>query len=288
MESYFQKIKRLNEQYCYKDIEVDGAVYHYLIAGESNSDVIVLLNGGMNSHEMWVDFIEHLSRKYRVINFDYPREHTTIKDTANGVIHFLNTLGIKECYLTGASFGGYMAQAIARKKPDMIKGMFLHATGTMDADTIREFRKKYFLAPILMVYMKHCNYDKRFKPLIIKSMDKYTKSESAEAQAYIHDMAVLIARDYTREKDMHITSLLVDIMHQEAVTYKDFSSIRTVVMILPSNDFFTPKQQESLKTVFPQADVVEIEGGHTSTITRAGEFAELIDKTISDTTAALC
>ena len=66
MESYFEKIKRLNELYCYKDIKVDGAIFHYIIAGEANLDVIVLLNGGMNSHEMWVDFIEHLSRKYKV------------------------------------------------------------------------------------------------------------------------------------------------------------------------------------------------------------------------------
>jgi len=283
MESYFEKIKRLNELYCYKDIKVDGAIFHYIIAGEANLDVIVLLNGGMNSHEMWVDFIEHLSRKYKVVNFDYPREFTTIKDTAEGIIRFLSTLGIKECYLTGASFGGYMAQAIARKRPDMIKGMFLHATGTMDSATIRGFRKKYFLAPILMTYMKHCNYDKRFKPLIIKSMDKYTKDECTEVQNYIHEMAVLIAKDYTREKDIHITSLLVDIMHQKPVTSEDFSSIRPVVMILPSNDFFTTKQQENLKSVFPQAKVVEIEGGHMSTITRADEFAELIDKTISDT-----
>ena len=61
METYFEKVKRLNTTYIYKDIEVDGAKYHYLIAGESDSEVIVLLNGGMNSHEMWVDFIEHLS-----------------------------------------------------------------------------------------------------------------------------------------------------------------------------------------------------------------------------------
>ena len=96
-------------------------------------------------------------------------------------------------------------------------------------------------------------------------------------------LSVKLTKDYTREKDIHITSLLVDIMYQKPVTSEDFSSIRPVVMILPSNDFFTPKQQENLKSVFPQAKVVEIEGGHMSTITRADEFAELIDKTISDT-----
>ena len=282
METYFEKVKRLNTTYIYKDIEVDGAKYHYLIAGESDSEVIVLLNGGMNSHEMWVDFIEHLSHKYRVINFDYPTELKTIRDVAAGIIRFLDELGVTECYLTGASFGGYMAQAIAREKPDMVKGMFLHATGAMDEDTIKDFRRKYFFAPLLLLYMKHCNYDKRFKPLIIKSMDKYTVSENSEVQKYIHDMAVMIADGYTREKDLHITSLLVDIMHQEPVTSKEFSSIRPVVMILPSNDFFTSKQQENLKSVFPQAQVVRIEGGHMSTITRAGEFADLIDKTINN------
>lgn len=281
METYLEKIQRLNKSYTYKDMDVDGITYNYLVAGDSNKEVITLLNGGMNSHEMWVDFIEHLSRKYRVISFDYPKELKTIKETAAGIIKLLNSLGITECYFTGASFGGYMAQAIARERSDMVKGLFLHATGTMDVDTIKDFRKKYFLAPLLMFYMKHCNYDKRFKPLIIKSMDKYTVKESAEVKAYIHDMAVIIADKYTREKDVHATSLLMDIMNQKPVTSNDFSSISPVVMILPSDDFFTSKQQENLKSVFPQAQVVCIEGGHMSTITRAGEFTALIDKTIS-------
>ena len=197
METYLEKVKRLNKSYNYQDIDVDGITYHYLIAGEPNHEVIALLNGGMNSHEMWVDFIEHLSQKYRVISFDYPRELKTINETAAGIIKFLTSLGITECYFTGASFGGYMAQEIAR------------------------------------------------------------------------------------EKDIHVTSLLMDIMNQKPVTASDFSSISQVVMILPSDDFFTAKQQDNLKSVFPQAHVVCIEGGHMSTITRAEEFVALIDKTIS-------
>ena len=39
METYCEKINRLNESYTYKDVEIDGAVFHYLIVGEPKTNL---------------------------------------------------------------------------------------------------------------------------------------------------------------------------------------------------------------------------------------------------------
>ena len=44
METYLEKIQRLNKSYTYKDMDVDGITYNYLVAGDLNKEVITLLN----------------------------------------------------------------------------------------------------------------------------------------------------------------------------------------------------------------------------------------------------
>lgn len=45
----------------------------YVVIGPQRGRTLVLLNGGMNTLEMWMDYAEDLSRDYQVLLFDYPR-----------------------------------------------------------------------------------------------------------------------------------------------------------------------------------------------------------------------
>lgn len=40
--------------------------------------------------------------------------------------------------------------------------------GGMDANTLKSLKRKYFFAPLMLWYMKHCNYEK-LKPTLIKA-----------------------------------------------------------------------------------------------------------------------
>ena len=83
---------------------------------------------------------------------------------------FFEKLGIKEPVFIGASDGG------------------------MDAETIKSLRKKYFLAPLMLFYMKHCNYEK-LKPKLIKVGMGHSRNESKEELAYAKDMFETIFKD---------------------------------------------------------------------------------------------
>ena len=76
----------------------------------------------------------------------------------------------------------------------------------MDENTLKSLKRKYFLAPLMLWYMKHCNYEK-LKPKLIKAGMSHIRNESAEEIAYAQDMFETIFKDYKQEKDVILRRL---------------------------------------------------------------------------------
>ena len=114
-----------------------------------------------------------------------------------------------------------VAQIYAQKYPGAAGGLILISTGGMDAATLRSLRRKYFLAPLMLWYMKRCDYE-RLKPRLISTGMSHLRDEGPEEIACARDMFETIFKDYTREKDVHISGLLADLMNQRPVTAADF------------------------------------------------------------------
>ena len=90
----------------------------------------------------------------------------------------------------------------------------------------------------MLWYMKHCNYEK-LKPRLIKAGMSHLRNESAEEVAYAQNMFETIFKDYPQAKDVHISSLLADLMNQKPVIAADFEALKgKLLLILPDQDFF--------------------------------------------------
>ena len=200
---------------------VDGAVFRYVLVGREGARTLVFLNGGMNTLEMWMDYVDALSDDYQVLLFDYPQALRTNQALAAGLRAFFDRLGVEKPIFIGASDGGMDAQIYAQKYPGAAGGLILISTGGMDAATLRSLRRKYFLAPLMLWYMKRCN-DERLKPRLISAGLSHLRDEGPEEIACARDMFETIFKDYTREKDVHISGLLADLMNQRPVTAADF------------------------------------------------------------------
>lgn len=148
-------------------------------------------------------------------------------------------------------------------------------------DSLRRFRlegleKKYRLAPLMLWYMKHCNYEK-LKPKLIRASMRHIRNESAEEIAYARDMFETIFKDYKQEKDVHISGLLADVMNQTPVTEADFAALEgRILLILPDQDFFSGKMQQDLVRLMHSPKITYISGGHLSTVLRADAFVRAI------------
>ena len=273
---YSEKVKLFTAAHPCENITVDGAHFRYILDGKTNDRTLVFLNGGMNTLEMWMDYVDRLSDDFCVLLFDYPQELRTNQELVTGMHAFFKELNIKDPIFVGASDGGMVSQIYVQKYPGETGGLILISTGGMDANTLKSLKKKYFFAPIMLWYMKHCNYEK-LKPKLIKAGMSHIRNESAEEVAYAQDMFETIFKDYKQEKDVHISSLLADLMNQKPVTETDFASLEgKILLILPDQDFFSGEMQKDLIRLMHNPQISYVSGGHLSTILKAEDYIHTI------------
>ena len=98
-------------------------------------------------------------------------------------------------------------------------------------NTLKSLKKQYRFAPLMLAYMKRCNYEK-LKPKLIKASMSHIRNESAEEIAYAEDMFETIFKDYKREKDVHISGLLADLMNQTPVTAENFAELKGHILLI--------------------------------------------------------
>ena len=161
-----------------------------------------------------------------------------------------------------------MAQIYVQKSPGQ--------TGGMDENTLKSLRRKYRLAPLMLWYMKRCNYEK-LKPRLIKAGMSHIRNESAGEIAYAQDMFETIFKDYKQEKDVHISGLLADLMNQTPVTAADFAALEgKILLILPDQDFFSGQMQKDLIDLMHHPRIAYVSGGHLSTVLQAPDYVKTI------------
>ena len=273
---YSEKLKLFTAAHPCETVAVDGAQYRYILEGKDNGKTFVFLNGGMNTLEMWMDYVDGLSGGCRVLLFDYPQELRTNQELVTGMHAFFQALGIEKPIFIGASGGGMVAQIYVQKYPEETGGLILISTGGMDTNTLKSLKRKYFFAPLMLWYMKHCNYEK-LKPKLIKASLSHIRNESAEEIACAKDMFETIFKDYKQEKDVHISGLLADIMNQKPVTGADFASLEgKILLILPDQDFFSGKMQEDLIKLMHNPQIYYVSGGHLSTVLKTDGYIRTI------------
>lgn len=272
--SYSEDLKLFTAAHTYENMTVDGSKFRYVLSGKKGGKILVLLNGGMNTLEMWMGYVDSLAADYQVLLFDYPQELRTNQELVKGMHAFFEKIGITQPIFIGASDGGMVAQIYTQKYHGEVGGLILISTGGMDAATLKSLKKKYFFAPLMLFYMKHCNYE---KPKLIKVGMGHSRNESKEELAYAKDMFETIFKDYTKEKDVHISGLLADLMKQTPVTETDFRMLKgKMLLILPDQDFFSGKMQKDLIQLMHDPVIQYVSGGHLSTILKADDYVKVI------------
>lgn len=274
--SYSEELKIFQANHTYRERKISGSTFRYILSGKKDGKTLVFLNGGMNTLEMWMSYVDALAEDYQVLLFNYPQELKTNQELVTGMHEFFKVLGVEQPFFIGASDGGMVAQIYAQKYHGEVGGMVLISTGGMDEETLKSLKKKYFFAPLMLFYMKHCNYEK-LKPKLLKATMRHIRDESEEQIAYAKDMFETIFKEYKKEKDVHISGLLADLMNQTPVTEKDFEKLEgKVLLLLPNQDFFSGKMQEDLIRLMHDPKIRYVSGGHLSTILKADDYIRTI------------
>lgn len=264
--NFYKEIEDFNSKYNFKEAVLSKGKIRYLLAGEGHQNTFILLNGGTNSAEMWFKYVENLSADYQVLIFDYSQDYKSLQELVTAMNELFNYLNISKPFLIGASLGGLIAQIYAQKYVDQVGGMILLSTAAMSKSTLNSLKIKKPFAKLAIWYIKHTDYNK-LKKKMINNVLKLAKNESQETQIYARNMMEYVFKDYTKEKDIHVTNLMVDLFSQSPVTPDNFKALKgKIFLMMPKKDYFSSKQQTDLIDIMNKPKIVFVEGCHIATV----------------------
>ena len=119
-------------------VNVGDIDMYYEVHGEG--EPLLLIAGLSADLTSWIFQIPEFSKRYRLIVFDnrgvgrtdvpdIPYSTDMMADDSAGL---LNALGIEKAHILGHSMGGFIAQEIVLKYPQLVKSLVLASTGTQE------------------------------------------------------------------------------------------------------------------------------------------------------------
>jgi pimeloyl-ACP methyl ester carboxylesterase len=134
----------LNREVLFKETKIS-------FSDQGKGRAIVLLHGFPESREIWKEFSQRLSKRFRVIAIDLPGFGKT---PCLGYVHSMDLMaevvkavmdhiGLRRYVLVGHSMGGYVAMSFARMYPDHLSGLCLfHSNAAPDSEEKKQDRDR--------------------------------------------------------------------------------------------------------------------------------------------------
>lgn len=149
---------------------------HYIEKGDR--DVLVLLHGNGESGEYFRSQIDHFSKKYRVIVPDTrghgksPRGESpfTIKQFADDLYEFLQSLNIERAILLGFSDGGNIALEFALSHPEAVEKLILNGANLYPQGLVAPLRIVNRAALALTSALSHVSPSMRRRAELLRLM----------------------------------------------------------------------------------------------------------------------
>lgn len=250
-----------------RSVMIDGIEWKYYCAG-SGKKAILLLGGGIHFEIVWFPYIEALKDDYTVIVPIYPVVRS-LDILLKGIKGVIDNEHIRTLHICGQSFGGMVAQAFAKRYPEMAQKLIIANSGTSsDAIPIKVRQKKIQSSRRIVKMM-------RFYPLKLMAGFLATSTyKSYFAKKYRKDFMFwrgLLLEIFKEQitKPIYGSTLLcmADFYESWNFRYDDFDN--DDILIIESENDSAIKEDERLllKATYPKAKVITFDdAGHVALI----------------------
>lgn len=275
-----------------KTVKLSGGEFAYRYYKNPNPDVnatLVMLAGGTGLGDGFFAIAKSFIDKYSVITFNYPMAFKGNEATADAISELIKYLKAENVYLWGQSYGGLLAQIIAKRHPDVVKGLILTSTASLSNDLRYEGIKRFFE----MINEEKEKKNKRIYghfpmfllPAIMGLAFKKHLKDSPETYKAIKELMNQIKPSMTNEYFVHMDTLLGDLRSSFGTHHKeDFAYLKGRVLIIEPDDdkTFTNDIKEALINIMTEPKVVrDIKGGHLAMMLNPDEMLSIIDEFIA-------
>lgn len=298
--NYFMTLANLNvksewEYYNtvapFKSFLIDGKEMKYRYYQKENAKAtIVVLAGGSGLADGFFLFLRSLMDRYSLVTITYPLFCRDNNETADAIAGLIRYLKAENVYYWGQSYGGLLAQIIAKKHPDVVNGLLLTSTASFSTDLTfagmkclvnminedkearraKKYRKmpmKLAMAMFPLMFKPHLNGDKK-------------------AYKTIKELIQVLEPEMSKDHFVHMTGLLGDLRNHFGLYHKeDFEYLKGKVLIIEPKDdqTFTDDIKTALFNMMPQPKVIDhVDGGHLAIMFNPDSYIKLIDDFISE------
>lgn len=245
-------------------ISVNGTALFVSQSGPDAATPILFSHGLLFDHRMFDHQAEALQDRYRVVRYDHRGQGLsdpsvdksiaieTLYDDAVGLIE---TLGLAPCHMVGLSMGGFVAQRIAARRPDLLRSVVLLETSPDSEDHARDYRRLNLVARWLGV-----------RPVVGKVMP------TMFGETFLNDPSLAEERDYWREHltglDRSIVRAVAGVIDREGCLDElGGIGLPTLVMVGDEDVATPPEKAQRIHEAIAGSELEIIPGaGHTSTI----------------------
>ncbi|MBQ7433067.1 MAG: alpha/beta hydrolase [Lachnospiraceae bacterium] len=274
--AFSEELNVFRKTHPFSNITVDGITTSYLLCGNPDSKLtLVYLVGGTGFSVVWFKHIELTEQDYRVLTFDYPTGIEKMELLADYVIKLLSQLDIQNPVFIGASLGGMLAQVIGRRYADWISGVCLYSTCSLSETSMKGLKKQYRSYGVILPLMKIVPYSWINKMVINVSKKQVGMQEGTkEEKAWLEEFFTWVYQNYTKEFDIHMTTLMVDVAKLTPITKKEYAKFddRSLLVLPLADKAFPPEAQQDLMDMMPRANVERLEGGHIATLNKVENY----------------
>ncbi|MBQ7919335.1 MAG: alpha/beta hydrolase [Lachnospiraceae bacterium] len=262
--------------------------YRYYQKKDAKATIVVLA-GGSGLADGFFLFLRSLMDSYSLITIPYPCFCEDNHQTADAIAELVRYLKAENVYFWGQSYGGLLAQIIAKKHPEVVSGLLLTSTASFSTELtfagmkcivnmineekeekrVRKYKKMPMglaMAMFPMMFKPHLQGDKK-------------------AYKTIKELIKLLEPEMSKQHFVHMTRLLGDLRnHFGLYSKEDFEYLKGKVLIIePVDDkTFTEDIKKALCNMMSEPKVIEeVDGGHLAVMFNPDGYIQLIDEFIS-------
>lgn len=254
----------------------------HLHAAQGDSDALVFLPGALLAPPETL--LRRLGGSRRVIALTYP-EATRMTELTDAIAGQLAAAGIERAAVLGSSYGGWVAQCLARRHPELVCRLLLIHTFALRPDAAWRFRlaTKIWNAlpgPLLRGLMM-ARVRRMLRPLRGASPDE-------------HQRALTLVRELIQSPDtvaavLRQNACMLDSVTSFSTAPADLAWLDGKILIIESDDdpAIRAPERAHLRALYPGAQVKTFHRtGHITALVQLQELAGAVDDFLAATTGS--